>query len=145
VHARFLALILGVAVAALVVTSTATAKEFRPGDLRICSHRHCVAITNRPVLKLLGAFYYSGQKSPPSVRAPHLGAPAFELRFRNGYVTGIVATPRLDRFLSYGVYLGRFARGTWYRFPASVAQELRRLAAPLSPLYVTRRALARSR
>jgi hypothetical protein len=69
----------------------------------------------------------------------------FELRFRNGYVTGIVAATRLDRFLSYGVYLGRFTPGRWYRFPDKVARELRRLAAPLAPLRVTRSALAKSR
>ena len=122
-----------------------TAKEFRRGDLRICSHQRCVPITSRPVLKLLGAFYYTGRKSPPSARAPHLGAQAFELRFRNGYVTGIVATAQLDRFLSYGVNMGRFASGQWYRFPDSVAGELKRLAAPLEPLRVTRRSLAKSR
>lgn len=132
------------AVAALLVAPAATAKEFRPGDLRICGRQGCVKITNPPVLKLLGAFYYSG-RSPSTVRSPHLGAQAFELRFRNGYVTGIAATPRLDRFLSYGVYLGRFARGRWYRIPTRVAKELSRLAAPLEPLRVTRRSLARSR
>lgn len=131
--------------AALVAVPAATAKDFRPGDLRICGKERCVAITNRPVLSLLGTFYYAGRKSPPPARAPHLGARAFELRFRNGYATGIVATAELDRFLSYGVNLGRFASGRWYRLPDRVARELRRLAAPLEPLRVTRRALARSR
>jgi hypothetical protein len=128
----------------LVAASAAAAKEFRPGDLRICNRARCVAIRNRPVLTLLGAFYYTGRKAPPSAGAAHLGARAFELRFRNGYVTGIVATARLDRFLSYGVNLGRFAAGRWYRLPDRVARALRRLAAPLRPLRVTRRALARS-
>jgi hypothetical protein len=130
---------------ALVGASAATAKDFGPGDLRICSHQACVKITNRPVLKLLGAFYYSGRYEPRPVRTPHLGARMFELRFRNGYVTGVVATAGLDRFLSYGVYLGRFTPGRWYGFPDRVARELRRLAAPLAPLRVTRRALAKSR
>lgn len=137
-------MVLGVA-AALVVTSGANAKEFRRGDLRICNHHRCVAITNRPVLKLLGVFYYTGRKPPATAHDVHLGARAFELRFKNGYATGLVATSRLDRFLSYGVNLGRFAPGRWYRFPKRVALELRRLAAPLEPLRVTRRALAKSR
>ena len=141
---RFLALVLGLATA-LAAVSAATAKDFEPGDLRICSKQRCVAVTSRPVLKQLATFYYEGRKSPPSAPAPRLAAPAFELRFTNGYVTGIVATRHLDRFLSYGVYLGRFKQGRWYRFPATVAAELRRLAAPLTPLRVTRRALARSR
>jgi hypothetical protein len=141
---RLLVVVLGV-MAALLVASAATAKDFGPGDLRICSHARCVKITNQPVLNLLSAFYYSGRYKPRPLRAPHLGARMFELRFRNGYVTGIVATVRLDRFLSYGVYLGRFTPGRWYRFPDRVARELRRLAAPLAPLRVTRRALAKSR
>jgi hypothetical protein len=144
VRARLLAVVLGVVVA-LLVTSAATAKEFRPGDLRICGQRICVKITNQPVLNVLGAFYYAGPDAPMQARSPRLGAKAFELRFRNGYVTGIVATARLDRFLSYGVYLGRFTPRRWYRFPDRVARELRRLAAPLAPLRVTRRALAKSR
>ena len=49
------------------------------------------------------------------LRARTLGAPSFELRFDNDYVTGIVATARLDRFLSYGVNTGRFEAGRWYR------------------------------
>lgn len=131
------------AVAALVAPA-ATAKGFGPGDLRICDADRCVAITKRSVLPLLGAFYYHGGR-PPTARSPGLGAPAFELRFDNGYVTGIVATAQLDRFLSYGVNLGHFRRGIWYRVPPRAAAELRRLSAGLRPLRVTRAALARSR
>lgn len=141
---RALTVLMCVAVG-LVATSVATAKDFRPGDLRICNHHRCVAITDRPVLDRLGAFYYSGRNAPARARAPHLGSRAFELRFRNGYATGIVATSKLDRFLSFGVNLGRFQRGRWYRVPPAAARELRRLAASLKPLRVTRRSLARSR
>ena len=72
-------------------------------------------------------------------------APYFELRFRNGYVTGIVATQRLDRFLSYGVHLERFQRNVWYRVPAKLAAEFRGLTAGLRPLRLTRAAIAKSR
>ena len=133
------------AVALLVVAPGASAKEFRPGDLRVCSRLRCVAIVSRPVLQQLGAFYYTGRSSPPEARAPRLGARAFELRFSDGYVTGVVAASELDRFLSFGVNLGRFAPGQWYRFPKAVARDVRMLAAPLEPLRLTRRMLARSR
>ena len=123
---------------------SATAKSFGPGDLRICDQERCVGITKRSVLPLLGAFYYYGRE-PAEARSPHLGAPAFDLRFRNGYVSGIVATRHLDRFLSYGVNIGHFSRRTWYRVPPRAAAELRRLSAGLQPLRVTRAALARSR
>jgi hypothetical protein len=93
---------------------------------------------------MLGPFYYSGD--PLSVvPRPRLGAASFELRFRNGYATGIVGSAKLDRFLSYGVHLERFRRGVWYRVPAPLARELRRLAAKLRPIPLTRESLARSR
>jgi len=133
------------AAAALAATPAATAKEFRPGDLRVCNAHRCVPIVNRTVLPLLGRFYYFDTEVAHVADRPRLGARAFELRFRNGYVTGIVASAGLDRFLSYGVNLGRFERGIWYRVPAGAAAELRRLTAGMKPLRVTKAALARSR
>jgi hypothetical protein len=137
--------LLAIAVAALglLVLPSASAKDFQPGDLRICSAVRCVPVVKREVLPLLAAFYYHG--SPPSVRKPSLGAPAYELRFDNGYVTGILATRQLDRFLSYGVNIGHFARDRWYAIPPEAAANLRRLAAGLRPLRLTRAALAKSR
>jgi hypothetical protein len=133
-----------VALAALAVALPASAKDFEPGDLRVCNMRSCVPIVAPEVVALLGPFYYSG--TPPArVSAPRLGAPYYELRFENGYATGIVATRRLDRFLSYGVHLGRFAPGRWYRTPSALATELRRLTLALQPLRLTRAALDRSR
>jgi hypothetical protein len=96
------------------------------------------------VLAQLGSFYYSGP-SPTRVRGPSLRAQYYELRFRNHYITGIVATQRLDRFLSYGVHLDRFARNRWYAVPRQLRHELRRLTVGLRPLRVTRAALAKSR
>jgi hypothetical protein len=132
------------AAAALAVIPSATAKDFGPGDLRVCAHR-CVPIVHRAVLPLLGRFYYSDRQVAHVADRPRLGAPAFELRFTNGYVTGIAASARLDRFLSYGVNTGRFERGIWYRVPARIASELRALTARMKPLRVTRAALAKSR
>ena len=133
-----------VAASALLVLPSAGAKDFHPSDLRVCNATRCVAIVNREVLPRLGSFYYSG---PSLVRMPRpkLGAPYYELRFRNNYVTGIVATRRLDRFLSYGVNLERFTRNKWYAVPRQLSGELRRLTVGLRPLRVTRAALAKSR
>lgn len=128
----------------LLVLPSASAKDFGPGDVRVCSATRCAAIVKRDVLPHLASFYYSGP-APARVRQPALGTPYFELRFSNGYATGIVATGQLDRFLSYGVYLERFDRNQWYAVPRTLAAELRRLTADLRPLRLTRAALAKSR
>jgi hypothetical protein len=137
--------LLGAVLASIVLgVVDAHAKDFRPGDLRVCNAKRCIPIVHPDVVPELGVFYYLG--APPATAADaRIGAPSFELRFRNGYVTGIVASRRLDRFLSYGVNLGRFHRGTWYRVPAALSRELRTLTVGLEPLRVTRAAIRRSR
>jgi hypothetical protein len=130
---------------ALMFASAVSAKEFGPGDLSVCNARHCLPIQDRTAAKQLGAFYY-GVKAPTRIAAPRRGAPYFELRFAgNDYVTGIVASARLDRFLSYGVNLNQFRRGQWYRVPARAARELRALTHGLEPFRLSARAIARSR
>jgi hypothetical protein len=141
---KLTALVGFVAAATLLAAPSASAKEFRPGDLRLCNGTRCAPIVDRDVVRSLSAFYYTGPSNPVA-GAPRLGSPMYELRFRNGYVTGVVAGALLDRFLSYGVYLERFRRGRWYRFPTVVATELRRLAEGLAPLRLTRQAIAKSR
>ena len=118
--------------AALLVVPAASGKVFKPGDVRVCNAKRCVPILNRVVLGKLGSFYY-GSYALTTVHAPTHGAPYYELRFRNGYVSGIVATRRLDHFQSYGVNTGRFASGRWYGVPPRVSAELRRLAVGLRP------------
>jgi len=126
-------LFVGVLVAAaLLVVPAASAKVFKPGDVRLCNAKRCVPIRNQVVLDKLGGFYY-GSYALTTVRAPAHGAPYYELRFRNGYVTGIVATRRLDHFQSHGVNVNRFASGRWYGVPPRVSAELRRLAVGLRP------------
>lgn len=132
------------AAAALLLVPGAAAKDFRPGDLRFCNARRCVKIVEPKVVATLGPFYYS-DGSPRQAQTPRLGARAYELRFPNGYVTGIVAGAALDRFLSYGVNTGRFQRGVWYRIPRGMTAGLTKLACSLRPLHVTRAALAKSR
>jgi hypothetical protein len=131
-----------VAITAFVALPAASAKEFDPGDVRICNSRHCVPVVNRQVLPLLASFY---GRPTPRVSGPRLGVPYYELRYRNGYVTGIIAARGLDRFLSYGVNLDRFSRDQWYRVPDKLSREFRRLTGGLRPLRLSRVALARSR
>jgi hypothetical protein len=133
-----------VAVSALLVLPSASAKDFPPGGLLVCNATRCAPIVKRGVLTQLAAFYYH-RPVASSVRRPRLGAPFYELRFANGYVTGIVATRRLDRFLSYGVNIGHFKRDRWYTVPPKAAANLRRLTTSLRPLRVTREALEKSR
>jgi hypothetical protein len=131
-------------VVALTFTAASAAKEFKPGDLRLCNGNACVKITDQKLLDALGSFIYMGRQ-PAIVRSPRLGVAYFALEFRNAYVAGILATAKLDRWLSYGVYLGRFARGRWYQVPARAAAGMRELAVSLKPLRLTRVAVRRSR
>jgi hypothetical protein len=131
-------------VAAVVLAAPAGAKEFGPGDLRLCNRERCAAVEKPSSLEAFGALIYVGAR-PAAMPPVKLGAESFELRFRNGYVAGIIARGERDRFLSYGVYLGRFRRGAWYRVPARLATDLRRLTAGLEPLRVTPATLRRSR
>jgi hypothetical protein len=84
------------------------------------------------VLDALAAFYY-GSVEPTAGRAPAARAPYVELRFANGYVTGIAAGARFERFLGYGLDLDQFRGRTWYVVPANVAAEVQRLAPSLHP------------
>lgn len=133
-----------VAASALLALPSASAKDFRPGDVRVCNATRCVPILNRSVLPQLASFYYGGP-APLRVRQPPLGSPYYELRFRNGYVSGVVGARSLDRFLTYGVHDQRFAAHAWYGVPPRVTAELLRLTRGLRPLRLTRAALARSR
>jgi len=131
-------------ISALLVAPSADAKDFRPGDVRICNATRCVPILERSMVPQLTSFYYTGPRPVRRAR-PALGMPYYELRYRGGYVTGIVATRRLDRFLTYGVHDGRFNANAWYAVPRGISSELRRLTDALRPLRLTRAALAKSR
>jgi hypothetical protein len=133
-----------VAVAALVALPAASAKDFEPGDIRICNSDHCRVVVNRSVLALLSAFYYDDRSAPARASRARLGQPYYKLRYPNGYVTGIVATRQLDRFLSYGVVFGRFTRYRWYEIPTRASREFRRLTVGLRPLRLSRAAVAKS-
>jgi|SRR5919201_6201789 hypothetical protein len=121
--------------ACVVLVPSAGAKPFRPGDLRVCGRHHCVPIMNRHVTEILSRYYWG----PSRVRRAgpvRRGAPGFELRFGDDYVSGMVATKWLNRFRAYGFFCGRFERGKWYLFPPRAAAALRRLTAGLRPMRV---------
>jgi hypothetical protein len=124
-----------IAACGLLAVPAGIAKDFRPGDLRVCGKDRCVPLVDKSLLRVLERYYWGPR---PLQRAPgvRLATPGFELRFRNGYATGIVAGAKLGRFQAYGVYCERFERGRWYRFPVGAALALRRLAAHLRPIRV---------
>lgn len=136
------ALALGVLLAE--TAAPASAKQFGPGDLKLCNNDRCVPILDQSLLNGLSRFYYGGP-APATVRRPRLGAPYFQLKFRNNYVTGVAATTQLDRFRSGGVNMGQFGPDDWYRVPAKVAIGLRRLAAGMTPLRVSESVVGRTR
>ena len=124
-----------VAAAALLVVPSASAKDFGPGDLRVCNAKRCVPIVE--ARRAAAARRLLLQRPGALTRRP--GSRRSERRTTScasGTATprGIVATRQLDRFLSYGVHLERFARDQWYGSPP-----LRGGAAPAD-----RRACARS-
>src|SRR5438132_4753728 len=56
-------------VAVLVAATGATAKDFRPGDLRVCNTKRCVQVRNPAVLAAFGSFYYNGPQPDTAPRA----------------------------------------------------------------------------
>jgi hypothetical protein len=126
----------GLASAILLCTGAAAAKDFRPGDLRVCGRERCITIREPRVLRAFSSFLY-GSSRPAVVRAPRAGTPAFELRFRNGFVAALVGSRSRDRIRVHGVNCGRFRRGTWYRLPPPAASAIKDPAARLKPFRVS--------
>jgi hypothetical protein len=126
------------ALGVLLAVPAAGAKDLRPGDLRVCGRTHCVPIVNPRLLRILSSYYWGPARvrRAPRVRA---GARGFELRWRNGHASGVVATRGLVRFRAFGFFCGRFVRGTWYRLPAEAAHELTKLTAGSEPMRVSLR------
>jgi hypothetical protein len=125
------AVVLLVALLVLVLSPVASAKQFRPGDVRACGAHRCIAIRSQRVLDALAEFYY-GRPSPTQTVAPKKRSRYLRLVYSDGYVTGIAAGSRFTDFLSFGVNLGQFSGRTWYAMPGPVAAELRLLAPRLA-------------
>jgi hypothetical protein len=95
-----------------------------------------VTITNRQVMRILSDYYYGSTRVVRAERVP-LGARGFELRYPDGYASGMVAGAMLKRFRAYGFICGRFERGRWYWFPPRAAAALRRMTAGMRPMRVS--------
>jgi hypothetical protein len=111
----------------------AGAKDFKPGDIRVCAAAQCMVLRNRQALNTLGDFYYREARVPKATKAPPSHSRYVELRFPNGYVSGIMAGAHFDHFLSYGVNVEQFKARTWYAVPPRAATAIARLAAQLHP------------
>lgn len=120
---------------ALIGVPAAVAKDFRPGDLRVCGRSQCMPIVNPRLLRILSNYYW-GPRRVARARPVHRGTPAFALRWRDGYASGLVAGADLVRFRGHGFFCGRFVRGKWYLFPAEATAALKKLTAGIRPLRV---------
>ena len=98
------------AAAVLALAPGASAKEFTPGDLRICNTQRCVAVKSRPALQALFQLYYA-DPSPDLAPRARLGARSYQLRYRNDYVTGISPAQRSIAFSA--------TASTWGTSPAA--------------------------
>ncbi len=132
-----------VAAVAVAGAPAAAAKDFRPGDVRVCGASRCLPISHRLALASISSFYY-GAPTPDVAKAPSRRAHSVELRFSNGYVTGVAAGRRFDKFLSFGVNLGQFRARTWYDVPPPAATEIERIASKLHPRSLPANILGRS-
>jgi hypothetical protein len=121
----------------LLAVPAAVAKDFRPGDLRVCGRDRCVPLVDKRPLRIVSAFYYGGGSVTQAPRV-RVGATGFVLRYRNGYATAIVTSAKLGRFQSYSVICRRFERGRWYRFPPRAGLALGAATPDLRPVRVPR-------
>ncbi len=119
---------------AVASSASASAKVFRPGDVRVCGLSRCVSVTQSRALDALAAFYYDTARRPVRTSAPRLDVPVFTLQFANGYVSGVLTDSTPTRFLSGGVNLERFNDHLWYRVPPGLARALHAVAGSLAPL-----------
>jgi hypothetical protein len=117
-------LLLSLATLFLLVPA-ANAKEFRPGDLRVCGATQCRLFKDAPTSRRISELLYG---ATPVIRArtPRVGSPVFQLRFEGG-PAGVILNE--TAFRVHGLNCGRFQRGQWYRLP----RPLQRLAAGLKP------------
>ena len=115
----------------------AAAKDFGPGDARVCDGAGCEPIMDRAAARELASFLYAGPE-PESVWRPRPGSSSFELRLRNGRKLGDVGGRWLNRMRVPTLNCDRFSGRGWYRLPSDLARELRALtdgrpAMPLGP------------
>jgi hypothetical protein len=101
---------------ALVLAATASAKEIRPGDLRICGAAHCRVVEDPGQARAFSDLLW-GPSRVVRAPTPPVGSPIFQLRFRDGPAGAIISATAIR---VHGLICGRFQRGKWYRLPASL-------------------------
>jgi hypothetical protein len=90
----------------LLVVPAASAKEFRPGDLRLCGATQCRVVKDVRATRLFGDFLYgSGPVIPAPM--PRVGSPVFQVRFKDG-PAGVILNGTAARV--HGLNCGRFER-----------------------------------
>ena len=106
----------GILAIALVAAAGASAKEIRPGDLRICGATQCRVVNDPGQARAFGNLLWGSSRV---VRAPtpRVGTPIFQLRFRDGPAGAIISATAIR---VHGLNCRRFQRGKWYRLPASL-------------------------
>lgn len=117
----------------LAATSAASAKDFRPGDLRVCGAIHCRAL-GKTQTSAFGTLLYASGKVARAPEPP-IGAPVIQVRTTDGPL-GAVITATAIRV--HGLNCGRFRRGSWYRLPPALRHlttglEAKRLRASVPP------------
>lgn len=125
-----------VAACGLLAVPGAVAKDFGPGDIRVCGRSHCQPIVQKRLLRILSAYYW-GPRKVTRAAPVRLGARGFALRWKNGYTSAVVGGAKLDRLRAQGFFCGRFVRGRWYRFPAEATIMVKKLTAGMRPLRIT--------
>jgi hypothetical protein len=123
-----------IAVCGVLLVPSALGKGSGPS--LVCGRHRCVSIKNPHLARILSDFYWSAERPRRAPRVP-LGTPGFELRWSDGYATGMVAGTMLKRFRAYGFYCERFQRGKWYWIPPRAAAALRRMTAGMRPMRVS--------
>jgi len=107
--------VVALAAIAIVLPLAAWAKEFPPGDLRICGAKHCRILT--PAQSNAFSAVLWGDSQVVRAPTPRVGSAVLQLRYPNG-PAGAIITPRSIRVA--GLNCGRFERGKWYRLPKNL-------------------------
>ena len=112
----------------LVGVGAASAKEIRPGDLRVCGASRCHTVTEPRQARAFSSLLW-GESRVIRAPTPRVGSPVFELRFDDGPAGAIINASAIR---VHGLRCGRFERGTWYRLPKT----LRGLTRGLEPKHL---------
>jgi hypothetical protein len=114
-------------VLSLVASAATSAKENRPGELRICGLSQCHAV-NDPARARAFAELLWGQSRVARASMPPTGSPVFQVRFRD-WPGAAVALITRTAIRVHGLNCERFQRGEWYRLPT----RLRGMTSGLEP------------